>query len=71
MGLWGIGFYDVTKTLDIIKSLAGVPSEKTEQSIVGRIKGLFSKPEEKNSRPFEPDEIHFLTIGYFCHVVTV
>ncbi len=66
MGLWGIGFYDVTKALDIIKSLAGVPSGKTEQSIVGRIKGLFGKPEKKSSRPFEPDEIHLLTIGYFC-----
>ena len=66
MGLWGIGFYDVTKALDIIKSLAGITSEKTEQGIIGKIKGLFSKQEEKNSRPFEPDEIHFLTIGYFC-----
>ena len=66
MGLWGIGFYDVTKALDMIRSLAGVTSEKTEQNIDGRIKGLFSKPEEKSSRSFEPDEIHLLTIGYFC-----
>ena len=51
MGLWGIGFYDILKALDVIKGLAGIP----------KFEGL-----KKDGQTFVPDEIHLLTIGYFC-----
>ena len=51
MGLWGIGFYDIHKALELIKGLVGIPGfERLDND--GQI--------------FEPEEINLLTIGYFC-----
>ncbi len=70
MGLWGIGFYDVSKVLDMIRGLTGIPLKKDMKKIIDRVKdffGNYSKEQpEKSSQIFEPEEIHLLTIGYFC-----
>ena len=69
MGLWGIGFYDIHKTLQTIRGLVGVPGEK-RITTMDKIKGLFGvkkkEQPESETKIFEPEEIHLLTIGYFC-----
>ncbi len=69
MGLWGIGFYDVHKALQTIRELVGVPGEKRITKTMDKIKGLFGRKKEQSESEtiiFEPEEIHLLTIGYFC-----
>ena len=66
MGLWGIGFYDVSKALDMIRQYVGISSENIKTDLIGKIKGWFSKPEKQERCMSESDEIHLLTIGYFC-----